>query len=100
MGKFLNRLGMIGITIAPFGIYIKEGHFTERIINHEKIHWRQQMEMLIIPFYLWYIIEWLVRIFINSKQAYMKIWFEQEAYDNDDNLDYLKSRKYFNWFKL
>ena len=97
MGKFLNKLGMLGITLAPLGIYIKEGYFTDRIINHEKIHWRQQMEMFIIPFYLWYFIEWLIRIPINGKQAYMKMWFEIEAHDNDDDMDYLTTRKPFAW---
>ena len=46
-----------GITLAPFGIYIKEGYENQRgIITHEKIHWQQQLEMLIIFFYLWYVI--------------------------------------------
>ncbi len=37
-----------GITLAPFGIYIKEKYLTwTKIINHEKIHWQQQMEMIV-----------------------------------------------------
>lgn len=88
-----------GITLAPFGIFIREGYLTDRIINHEMIHWKQQMEMFIIPFYLWYIFEWIIRLPINGKDAYMKLLFEQEAHNNDDNLDYLKTRKHFSWIK-
>jgi len=87
------------ICIAPFGIYIKEGHFVFKVINHEKIHWKQQMEMFIIPFYLWYFIEWVIRLFINGKYAYQNICFEREAqgYEYDDN--YLIVRKQFAWIK-
>ena len=70
-----------------------------RIINHEKIHWKQQMEMLIIFFYFWYLIEWFIRLFINGKAAYRSLSFEREAYDNDDNLEYLKTRKPYSWLK-
>ena len=48
-------------------------------------------------FYLWYVIEWFFRIFINGNKAYVSLSFEREAYDNDDNLDYLKTRKRFAW---
>jgi len=100
MGYFL-RIVTFGwaraITLAPFGIYIKEGYYTDVRINREKIHWAQQMEMLIIPFYLWYIIEWLIRLPINGKSAYRKLLFEQETFKNGDNLDYLQTRKHFAW---
>ncbi len=84
------------ITIAPFGIYVKD-LTNQKTINHEKIHWKQQMEMLIIPFYVWYLIEWIIRLFINGRKAYLKLLFEQEAYENDDNMDYLTTRKHFKW---
>lgn len=32
-------------------------------------------------------------------KAYRSISFEQEAYDNDDNYDYLNNRKRFSWLK-
>lgn len=78
MGIFL-RIVTFGwpraITIAPFGIYVRDLN-NAKVINHEKIHWKQQMEMLIIPFYIWYIIEWLIRLPINGKSAYRKLLFE------------------------
>jgi hypothetical protein len=38
-------------------------------------------EMLYIPFYLWYGVEWLVKLFCKGN-AYRNISFEREAYDN------------------
>ena len=54
-----------------------------------------------IGFYLWYIIEYLIRLIIyrNTKLAYRNISFEREAYQNQYNLDYLSNRKHYSWFK-
>ena len=54
--------------------------------KHEKIHIAQQKEMLVIPFYLWYFIEWLVRLF-KKGNAYQNISFEREAYVNEYNFN-------------
>ena len=94
----------LAITLAPFGIYVNQKYETpetlgERTKNHEMIHWDQQLEMLIIIFYLWYGIEWFIKLFKYGKKAYMNISFEREAYDNDDNLDYRKTRKIWSSFK-
>lgn len=50
-------------------------------IRHEKIHTRQMLECLIIPFYLIYILNYLINLFIYKDHftAYEKILFEQEA---------------------
>ena len=66
-------------------------------VNHECIHLRQQMEMGIIPFYIWYLAEYLIRRaqYKNHYLAYLHISFEQEAYRNEENLDYLKGRKFW-----
>lgn len=98
--RLCDSAGPIAITLAPFGIYIKEKYINHRVvINHEKIHWAQQIEMLIIPFYLWYFIEWLIKLILPPVGAYVMIGFEREAYDNEENLSYLKTRKHFAWFK-
>jgi hypothetical protein len=102
IGKLLNFfLGkdVIAITLCPFGIYIRKGKEKSVTINHEKIHWKQQLEMLVLFFYLWYIIEWFLRLFINNGDAYRNISFEREAYKNDKNLEYLTNRKIYSWFK-
>lgn len=63
-------------------------------INHEKIHSRQMQEMLFVFFYLWYVVEWLVRLiqYQNTTDAYYNISFEREAHKNQSNPDYLKTR--------
>jgi hypothetical protein len=90
-----------GTTLYPFGIYVKKLDYPDMdsFINHENIHWGQQKEMLVIPFYLWYVIEWVVNIFKFGKRAYIKLSFEQEAYFNQKNLQYLKTRKFYAWTK-
>lgn len=81
--------GFVSITIFPF-IFTKSRD--KIIINHERIHFRQQLEMLVIPFFIWYIIEVIFKGYGNTS-------FEQEAYQNEDNLNYLKSRKLYSWVK-
>ncbi len=70
-------------------------------MNHEKIHLKQQLELLIIPFYLIYTIEFLVRLFQYKKRnlAYRNISFEREAYTNEFNLGYLKRRPFWRFLK-
>jgi hypothetical protein len=55
--------------------------------------------MLSIPFYLWYFIEMGINAIIYGRKAYKNISFEQEAYHNDENMDYLKTRKPYAWWK-
>lgn len=68
-------------------------------LNHELIHTEQMKEMLYVFFYLWYGVEWLVRLIIlrDSNKAYRAISFEKEAYDNQTNLMYRKDRKRYSW---
>jgi len=96
--RIFLRKSVIGVTLAPFGIYMREDYLNnESVRDHEKIHWRQQLELLIIFFYILYFIEWIVRLFINKKTAYRNISFEKEAYDNSNETDYLKFRKPYAW---
>lgn len=54
--------------------------------------------MLIVFFYLWYVIEWLVRLiqYKDSHEAYRNISFEREAYNNEYD-EYLGVRKPYEW---
>ena len=64
---------------------------TPYALNHERIHEAQAREMLYIGFYIWYIIEWLVRLiqYRSFSKAYENITFEKEAYDNMYDLSYI-----------
>ena len=101
MTRFVSLLTFgwaTAMTLAPFGIYLKLEYLTDVFkINHEKIHWQQQLEMLIIFFYLWYLVEFFIRIFINGKKANISISLEREGYSNRGNLDYLKTRRPYAW---
>ena len=112
------------LTIWPL-VFIqraKERLFNNVAENHEHIHARQQIEMLIvgiflaiclwfvigwwalllIPIYFWlYIIEWVIRLIIycDKDEAYYNISFEQEAYDHQEEKYYIDVRKGFAWMK-
>lgn len=92
------------ITLAPFGIYIKKGVApSPRLIRHEKIHWEQQMELGIIFFYLWYLIEWMVKgalpPYDKGENGYKEISFEREAYGFDEVKGYLNIRSKYAWLR-
>lgn len=95
----LNRIN--AICLSPFGIYFYRRNLMQnkRLVNHEFIHWKQQLEMLVLPFYIWYILEWFIKLFIHGKNSYRNISFEREAFANDDNLKYLENRKFYSWLK-
>lgn len=87
--------------INLFGLlFVRKGKtLSDKDINHERIHTEQMKEMLYIPFYIWYFVEWLIELFHYGTTAYHTNTFEREAYDNDDNLTYLSTRKRFAWWK-
>ena len=100
--KYLTPRGFRGLTFYPFVFLAdKDDKLNEVFINHEKIHIRQQLELLIVPFYLWYFIEYLIRLlqFRNRKKAYLNISFEREAYANEKDLEYLKSRSFWRFWR-
>ena len=98
----LSFLPAAGMAIFPF-IFIKYKGLknNKQIINHELIHLRQQIELLVVPFYIIYIIHYLVNLFQykDHDHAYRNIVFEREAYDNDSDLVYLKTRRFFSWMR-
>ena len=103
ISKYIVPKGYLGITIFPFMFLNTKALKENRVlINHEKIHLRQQLELLIIPFFIIYVFEFLVRLiqYRNWHLAYRNISFEREAYKNETNLDYLKTRPVFSVFKF
>ncbi|MEO8253016.1 MAG: hypothetical protein ABI554_01420 [Flavobacterium sp.] len=103
VNKYLIPKGFRGITAYPF-VFLKYRIDKENpvFINHERIHLRQQLELLILPFFIWYFLEYLFRLvqFSNNKnRAYRNISFEREAYTNENKLDYLKKRRLFGFWK-
>ncbi len=101
--KYLLPKGYRGLTIFPF-VFIKrrEDKANMILLNHERIHIRQQLEMLVVPFFIWYGFEFLIRYFQfkNWDKAYKNISFEREAYAKEKDPDYLKKRSFWNFLKF
>ncbi|WP_099372766.1 hypothetical protein [Sphingobacterium sp. 1.A.5] len=106
VSKFWTKFFSLGkaqaITIFPF-IFLKyhNDKINKILINHERIHILQAIELLILPFYILYLTEFMVRLiqYRNFTRAYLNISFEREAYENENNLDYLKTRKLYSFLK-
>ncbi|NIJ51781.1 hypothetical protein [Dyadobacter arcticus] len=96
----LSFLRVEGIALFPF-IFIKRESPGPFLINHERIHIRQQLEMGIIIFYIWYLVEYFIRLVQhrNHYLAYLHISFEREAYQNQFNLDYLQNRSFWAFWR-
>ncbi len=95
-----SALPVQAMAIYPF-ILFKEEKLKENrvIIRHELIHFRQQLELLVIPFYVFYLLSYLINLVVYRSHhlAYLNICFEREAYTNDSNPDYLKNRRFYEW---
>lgn len=115
--------GFLAMCLWPF-IFVRNSaasRYDTTADNHEHIHAEQQKELLavgvmlsavgflagfgwwsllFIPlFFWWYGIEWLFRFvqYGNAGKAYRNVSFEREAYGNEGDFEYLKSRKAFSW---
>lgn len=118
--------GYQAITIWPF-IFARKSAKPLKMHeeNHEKIHLRQQLEVIILSaaiiavlilifgwswwwmllslgvYYAGYGIDYAIRYIAygSPKEAYRNISTEQEAYMNERDIQYLRDRKPFAWAK-
>ena len=97
--RFIPPRGFAYVNL--FGVLFtrRDKKISDVTLNHEMIHTEQMKEMLYVFFYIWYVMEWLVRLIIlrDSHKAYRAISFEREAYNNQTNLTYLGGRKRYRW---
>lgn len=100
VNKYLLRKRFVGVTLWPF-IVMRTPELKEDIvfINHEKIHIRQQAEMLVLPFFIWYVVEYFIRLiqYRDNYVAYLNISFEREAYARECELSYLIKRPFWSF---
>lgn len=105
--------GFIYITFWPVIFAKREPNI--RDLRHEVIHGRQQVELLIIPFFVLYGLMWLIELVrcLFDKQrgqkasgtrplyrrAYRMVPFEREAYGNEHDEEYLNNRAFWAWMK-
>ena len=100
--RYLIPKGFSGLTIFPFVIVSAKVDLSDKVLmNHERIHLKQQLELAILPFFVLYFVEYLLRLiqFRNRRKAYRNISFEREAYANEGNMEYLQKRKLWSFFK-
>lgn len=88
-------------------IFVRRGsRVTRRLINHEAIHTAQMRETLFLGFYIWYLLEFLVKLLLclDWDRAYRSVSFEREAYANDGDVTWPGVRDRWRWaryvFKL
>ena len=78
-------LPVSGMALFPF-ILLKQKDFSlsSSLINHERIHLQQQLELLILPFYIWYFSEYLYfRIKGKNhhqvnRRTYFERWYQRD----------------------
>jgi len=88
--------------INLFGIVLSRERLGRAEYNHEHIHTLQQREMLYVFFYIWYVVEWGIRLLQYHKplKAYYHISFEREAYTHQFDYNYRHHRRLFAWFRF
>ncbi len=100
--SLLKNTKISAITLFPFIILRQKRDLGNAVLlNHEKIHLRQQLELLILFFYLWYGLEYYYHLFRLRDRflAYRAISFEREAYAMEHDLQYLENRRFWNFRK-
>ncbi len=100
--RLLKNTKISGITLFPIILLKNRADLHNKIlVNHEKIHLRQQAELLVIFFYIWYVVEYYF-FYLKLKDsflAYKSISFEREAYAMENDLKYLETRKLWSFWK-
>ena len=71
---------------------------SDRLIRHERIHHAQQRELFLIGFWIWYLLEFVVRLIVTRSwpKAYRQISFEAEA----AKFQFGGTRKPFGWINF
>lgn len=95
--------GFKALCIWPFVFVRRKSNSSFSITKerHESIHAEQEKEMLLIFFFIWYIVEFLIKLcyYRDRMIAYYAISFEREAYCNQGDEEYLSKRKHYSWIK-
>lgn len=93
----VTPIDIFAITIGPF-VFCRDV-ISEVTRNHENIHWQQYLDVGILVFPILYYFYYAKYFLLtrDKKAAYYLIPFEREAYANQDDLNYWKSRKRFSW---
>lgn len=92
----------VGLCLWPFIILRNASLKQDRaLINHERIHLRQQAELLLVFFYFFYLLEWVLKSvwYADFYKGYRNISFEREAYLKEQDLQYLEQRRPYEFLR-
>ena len=96
----IPSLNVNAMALFPFILLREDAMRNDAVLlNHERIHLKQQAELLVLPFYILYLFNYLANrlAYKGHHQAYLNIVFEREAYLQEANLAYLSTRRWYNW---
>jgi hypothetical protein len=102
VSKYLIPKGFRGLTVFPFVVVrCRNDRDYLVLMNHERIHLRQQIELMVLPFFVIYVLDFLVKLirYRGKNLAYRNVVFEREAYENEIDLMYLKSRSFWRFLR-
>ena len=115
VNKYIPFHGFISMMLYGIMFWRKEYEYKmndkeyfDIVYNHESIHEAQMKDFCkFIPiggtiFYIVYLLEWLFKVLFVypfSYKTYSNISFEIEANNNENNMNYLKTRKKFAQWK-
>ena len=92
--------GYSAITLFPV-VFYSEDTVSARTLRHETVHFYQQIFLLVVPFYVLYLLFWIVGLlrYRNHDRAYRAIPFERSAYRLESRTDLRWSTKAFDWLR-
>jgi hypothetical protein len=77
-------------------IFINKRFYSLQLVTHEQIHRRQQLETLFLAYFIYFFESTIKTIRYGSiSQGISNVSFEREAYANQDNPEYLKTRPFW-----
>ena len=99
---WVSKLTSIQVGAVSFAFWVFSTHeLPEEIKRHETIHFYQQLELLMVFQWLLYgvfhLIGWVK--YRDTRFAYFTNPFEQEAYENQKDVNYLKNRRWYGWIR-
>lgn len=99
---WLSKIAPIEVWAFSFAFWVCcRGEMSDETRRHETIHYQQQLELLMVFQWILYGFFWLVGMikYRDGARAYYENPFEREAYRNDKNPNYLKTRPRYAWTK-
>jgi hypothetical protein len=97
--KWFPPKGFRAITILNYIIVRGNDIINYMVMNHESIHYMQERELAYAGFYMIYVVEFFCRLiqYRNWHTAYRNISFEREAYANQNDYNYYRTRAHYAW---